>query len=136
SLSSDQTLRVTDGVQTTTIARDIASAIAVAYTPSRRLLAYARAPSGIVVFEPGTQRTIAIDTGTPDVIAFSPGATRLAELSASGRLRVWEIAAAPIQLIDTTVARGGNVMFAGESRILVAEEDAIRAFQINGTVHF
>ena len=136
SLSEDQTLRMTDGAQTTTVARDIASAVVVAYAPARRLLAYARAPSGIALFELATHRTVAIDTETPDVIAFSPDETRLVELSAVGRLRVWDVAAAPIQLTDTIVAGAGNVMFAGESRILVAEDDAIRAIGINDTTHF
>jgi WD40 repeat protein len=131
SLSSDQTLRITDGTQTTTIARDIAGPVIVAYAPARRLLAYPREPSGIVLFDLVTQRATAIDTGTPDVIAFSSDETRLAELSASGRLRVWQVTGEPNQLIDTTVARAGNVMFAGSSHVLVAEHKAIHSIRIS-----
>ncbi|HEY6176460.1 MAG TPA: hypothetical protein VIX73_18515, partial [Kofleriaceae bacterium] len=154
SISQDQTLRMTVGTQTTTLAHDVAWT-AVAYAPARRLVAYAKAPSGIVVFDLATHGAVTIDTGTPEVIAFSPDETRLLELSASGRLRVWQVApaaasntvsstlssgaaaptpvTAPSQLLELAVAGANDAIFAGSSRVLVMAGHAIRAIPLGVT---
>ena len=129
SISRDQTLRMTVDAQTTTLAHDVASAV-VAYAPARRVVAYARAPSGIVLFDLATHATVAIDTGTPEVMAFSPDETRLVELSARGRVRVWQLASAPSQLLELTVPGANDAIFAGSSRVLVMDGNTVRAIPL------
>ena len=132
SISEDQTLRVTEGTRSATLASDVAARVVVAYAPARRRVAYARAPSGIAVFDLATREAIAIPTGAPAAMAFSPDETQLAELSSAGRLRVWRLAAAaaPTEVLEAAVPGAIEVVFAGSSRVLVRDDHAIHAIAL------
>src|SRR5262249_38733973 len=89
-------------------------------------------------------------------IAFSPDETCLVELSASGRLRVWQIAPVPVsdptsathssdaaataapltapsQLLEISVPSANDAIFAGSSRLLVMEAHAVRIISLDRT---
>jgi WD40 repeat protein len=133
SLGEDRRIRVTRGGASTTLATDVSTAVACAYAEGPRLLAYARAPSGIAVLDLKTLATTRIDAGVPAapaVLAIAPDGSRVAALDAGGRVRLWR-GTAPEPLPGPEIADGVDVVFADSATLIVRTRAGVRSLALD-----
>ena len=129
SISKDQTLRRTQNGVSTTLATDVRideANKAADYAPSRKLLAYARLPSGVSVLNVATLVTRTLPEVRPVHMEFNPDATQLATLSADGELVAWDLASASAihrarlpAIMNPSEMTGARVRYLDSSTIVV-----------------
>ncbi|HET7506310.1 MAG TPA: serine/threonine-protein kinase [Kofleriaceae bacterium] len=135
SVGEDGRVQLTRGMASTststTLASDASTEVIVAYAPTRQLLAYAMAPTGIAIIDLTTRRRTQIPGIKPRRLRFSPGDARLAALDARGELDVWSIGPEPVSLYRAVHPGATQLRFATPSRVIVQDRAGLRAIALD-----
>ena len=91
SIGSDDTIRVTDGTGSTTLASNVSTVIRFGYAPGPQLLAYKTASAGVAILALSTRKITALDAHDVADVRIAPDGSHLATLGSDGLLTIWAL---------------------------------------------
>jgi WD40 repeat protein len=130
SLGEDHRIRRTQGVQSTTLAQDVAINVLFDYSPATRSLAYMTSPPGVSVLDLATLSTTHLATITLVAMTMAPDGSSLATLDLHGELTVWSLPSG-LPSWRESLPDAVDIKLITATRLLVTQRAALQVISLN-----